>query len=68
MELYQDHCEVVKDILEGVRGADEQTYASVAVLNDRLQRVRKLGHKFARVEFSPAVKRLIAHSNRVAVG
>ncbi|MGA2171396.1 MAG: hypothetical protein ABSG82_00075 [Sedimentisphaerales bacterium] len=68
MELYQDHCEVVKDSLEGVRGTDEQTYASVAVLGERLQRVRKLGQKFARVEFSPAVKRLIAHSSRVPVG
>jgi hypothetical protein len=68
IELYPNHCEVVKNSLSGTRTIDEQTYASVAVLGDRLQRVRKLGQGFSRVEFSPAVKRLITNPSRVAVG
>jgi hypothetical protein len=66
-DLFQDHCEVVKDSLTGSRTIDEQTHASVAVLDDRLQRVKKLGQKFAIVEFSPAVKRLKSRSNKLAV-
>jgi hypothetical protein len=65
LELYPDHCEVVKESLSGTKTIDEQTYASVAALDERLQRVRKLGQKFAIVEFSPAVKKLKNHSNKV---
>jgi hypothetical protein len=65
LELYPDHCEVVKESLSGARNVDEQTFASVAVLNERLQRVKKLGQKFAIIEFSPAVKKLKSHSNKV---
>ncbi|MFH1369954.1 MAG: hypothetical protein ABII09_01505 [Planctomycetota bacterium] len=65
LELYPDHCEVVKESLSGTRIIDEQTYASVAALGERLQRVRKLGQKFSIVEFSPAVKKLKSHSNKV---
>ena len=65
LELYPDHCEVVKGSLSGTRTIDEQTYASVAALDQRLQRVRKMGQKFAIIEFSPAVKKLKNHSSRV---
>jgi ABC-type transporter Mla MlaB component len=65
MDLYQDHCEVVKASLSGARTVDEQTSASVAVLNDRLERVKKLGSKFTRIEFSPAVRQLKNHSSRI---
>jgi hypothetical protein len=65
LELYPDHCEVVKESLSGARNVDEQTLASVAVLNERLQRVKKMGQKFSIVEFSPAVKKLKSHSNKV---
>ncbi len=67
MDLYPDHCQVVKDSLQGRRTADEQTFASIAVLSDRLQQVRKLGERFSHIEFSPAVKHLKSHSNKVAV-
>jgi len=65
LELYPDHCEVVKESLSGARSVDEQTLASMAVLNERLQRVKKLGQKFSIVEFSPAAKKLKNHSNKV---
>lgn len=67
LELYQDHCEIVKETLSGTRAVDEQTFASVAALDERLQRVRKLGQKFSIIEFSPAVKNLKDHSSKLAV-
>jgi hypothetical protein len=67
LELYPDHCEVVKDSLKGTRAIDEQTFASLEVLNDRLERVKKLGGKFTGVAFSPAAEHLRKQSSRLAV-
>ena len=66
-DLYPNHCEVVKDSLNGTRAIDEQTFASLEVLNDRLERARKLGGKFANVSFSPAAEQLRKQSSRLAV-
>ena len=52
------HCEVVKGSLTGKREVDEHTLTSVEVLNDRLERLKKLGAKYSRIEFSPDVKKL----------
>jgi len=68
LELYPNHCEVVKDSLNGTRAIDEQTFASLEVLNDRLERVKKLGGKFASVAFSSAVEQLKRKPSKVAVG
>jgi len=68
LELYPNHCEVVKDSLNGTRAIDEQTLTSLEVLNDRLERVKKLGGKFASVAFSPAVGQLRRKPSKVAVG
>jgi hypothetical protein len=68
LELYPNHCEVVKDSLNGTRAIDEQTLASLEVLNDRLERVKKLGGKFASIAFSPAAEQLRKQSSKLAVG
>jgi hypothetical protein len=68
LELYPDRCEVVKESLNGARAIDEQTFASLEVLNDRLERVKKLGGKFANISFSPAVENLMKQSSRLTVG
>ena len=60
------HCQVVGASLTGKRPVDEQTYTSVAVLSERLERLRQ-SPLFAGVTFSPQVKRLRRHSE-VAVG
>ncbi len=65
MDLFADHCEVVNETLAGKRIVDEQTLASVAILSDRLERVKKLGSRFSRIEFSPAVRQLKNNSNRI---
>ena len=67
LELYPDHCEVVTNSLNGTRAIDEQTFASLEVLNDRLERVKKLGGKFTGVAFSPAAEHLRKQSSRLAV-
>jgi hypothetical protein len=68
LELYPNHCEVVKDSLNGTRAIDEQTLTSLEVLNDRLERVKKLGGKFASIAFSPAAEQLRKQSSKLAVG
>jgi hypothetical protein len=67
LDLYPNHCEVVKDSLNGTRAIDEQTFVSLEVLNDRLERARKLGGKFAGVSFSPAAEQLRKQTSRLTV-
>jgi len=68
IEMYQDHREIIKDSLTGKRTIDEQTMASVAVLDERLQQVRKLGGRFASISFSSAVEQLKTCPSKVAIG
>jgi len=68
IEMYQDHCQVVVDSLSGTRAADEQTLGSLAVLSERLERVKKLGGRFSFVRFSHAVEQLKTRSTSVPVG
>lgn len=60
------HCQVVGASLTGKRPVDEKTYASMAVLSDRLERLRR-SPLFAGVTFSPHVEQLRQHAE-VAVG
>lgn len=63
-----NHWQIVSSSLTGRRAVDEQTRASVAVLDERLNRLRKLDKIFAHVEFSPDVKNLKDRKNAVPVG
>ncbi len=60
------HCQVVGASLSGKRPVDDETFASVAVLSDRLERLRQ-SPLFAGVTFSPQVEQLRQHAE-VAVG
>ena len=60
------HFRVVKESLDGVRAVDESTYASLAILGDRLERLKKMDGVFEGVGFSPAVKRLCRQRSAVA--
>ena len=53
------HSEIVQKSLNGERAVDEQTLNSVAVLSDRLERLKKMGDQFKGVTFSPNVKKII---------
>jgi hypothetical protein len=62
-----DHCRTVTESLEGKRKVDDHTFAALAVLCERLERVKKLDDAFAGISFSPAVQKLENLRNRVAV-
>jgi len=68
IEADLNHCRIVQNSLTGERSVDEQTFASLAILTERLQHLKKLGETFANIEFSPAVKKLKSQNKAVAVG
>ncbi len=62
-----NHCQVVRDGIVGERAIDEQTFASLAVLSERLERLKKLDKVFSDVAFSSAVEKLKSQNNKVLV-
>ena len=59
--------QILGKTLAGEREVDEQAFASLAILTERLERLKKLGSDFSRVAFSPDVKKLQNQKNAVAV-
>jgi hypothetical protein len=59
IEVNQDHCRIVRDSMSGDRAVDEQTFASLTILAERLERVRKTGMDFSDVAFSPDARNLM---------
>ncbi|MGD8500712.1 MAG: hypothetical protein PVJ86_08690 [Phycisphaerales bacterium] len=62
-----NHCKIVAESLAGERAVDEQTFASLAILDERLERLKKLDEAFSGVEFSSDVEELRSRKNAVAV-
>lgn len=60
------HCQIVGKSISGQREIDEQTFASVAVLSERLERLKSSSRLFSEISFSPAVKRLARRKTAVA--
>jgi len=63
-----DHCQIVQKSLSGERAVDEQTFASLAVLGERLERLKKLEGVFEDVTFSDDALKLMKRKNAVVVG
>jgi hypothetical protein len=63
-----NHCQIVRDSITGKRTVDEETFASLEILTERLGRLKKLGGDFSDVAFSSAVKRLTKEKSAAAVG
>ena len=63
-----NHCRIVTESLAGKREVNEQTFASLTILDERLERLKKLNGAFSGVEFSPDAEKLLSHKNAVAVG
>jgi len=61
------HCRIVRGALTGDAEIGEQTYASMAVLAERLERLKAGSDLFAGVEFSPEAERLRQHAYAVPV-
>jgi len=62
-----NYCQIVKESLAGERAVDEQTFTSLAVLSERLERLKNLDKIFGGVTFSPSVKKLKGREKTVAV-
>ena len=61
------HCNLLRESIAGSRSVDEDTFASLAILTERLDRVRKSGGAFAGVAFSPQVKKMARKRHVAAV-
>jgi len=67
IEVYSNHCQIVRNSLSGKRAVDEETIASLAILAERLERLKKLDKVFDKVAFSPAVEELKEQKSEAAV-
>jgi hypothetical protein len=63
----QNHFELLRESLSGRRETDENTFASIAVLRERMERLKQMDKSFSGVEFSPFVRRLARQHKEVAV-
>ncbi len=63
IESDSNHCQIVRDSIVGKRAVDEQSFASLTILAERLERLKNLDKIFGSVEFSAAVKRLARQKN-----
>ena len=62
-----NHCKIVTESLQGQRDIDEQTMASLTILTERLERLKKLDTAFSDVSLSPAARKLARQKKAVAV-
>ena len=63
-----NHCRVVAESLAGERDVDEQTFASLAILGEKLERLKKVDEAFSNIVFSSSVKKLKSQKNAVVLG
>ena len=61
-------CRTVAESLAGSRDVDEQTFAALAILEEKLERLKRLDSAFYAVAFSSDVEKLRSHKNTVIVG
>ena len=67
MTEHSDHCRIVSRSLTGERAVDEQTFESLTILTERLERLRKVDNAFSDIDFSSDVKKLKGRKNAVPV-
>ena len=63
-----NHFRIVTETLTGKRKVDEQTFDSLTILEERLERLKKQNEAFSGVTFSPDAAKLLSQKNTVAVG
>jgi hypothetical protein len=65
--MADEHLRIVKEAVEGKRDVDERTLTAIEVLDERLQRLRKMDKIFDEVKFSSAVKRILTRQDLLTV-
>jgi len=68
MTEHSDHCRIVSRSLTGEREVDEETFASLTILTERLERLKKLDDVFSDIDFSSDMKKLKGRKKAVPVG
>jgi hypothetical protein len=63
-----DNLRIVNETLTGDRPVDEQTQAAVAILAERLQRLKQSSRLFAGIAFSPHVRKMQERAETLMVG
>lgn len=67
-ELCYDEVDRVREHLDGQCQADDETLSAVAVLAERLERLKKQSSLFAKITFSPNLQRLVGQTAFSTVG
>ncbi len=62
----KDHFDIVNKALNGAREVDERTQASLAILAERLERLKRFGGMFKGIGFSQDVEKLAVQRVPVA--
>ncbi len=60
--------QVLQDAIAGRREADEHALAALAVLEERLERIKALGGGFSDIGFSSEVRKIRRNRSLAAVG
>lgn len=68
IESDSKHYQIVEKSLAGGRAVDEQTFASLEILSERLQHLKNVDRIFDGVNFSPQVMDLKTRNREVVVG
>ena len=63
----KNHVKIAQEALAGIRPTDEQVLESMAILNERLERIRSLGGNFAHIGFSSSAKKMTISHKAMAV-
>ncbi len=63
-----DNLQIIKEALAGARPVDEQTHAAMAILAERLERLKHSSSVFADIAFSPHVKKLQRQAEALVLG
>ncbi|OHB59007.1 MAG: hypothetical protein A2Y12_19750 [Planctomycetes bacterium GWF2_42_9] len=61
-----DHHKVVREAISGRRKVDSEVLASMSILEERLEKLRKLGPHFAEIGFSAAAADISVSSAAMA--
>lgn len=68
IEAESNHCRIVAASLTGQREVDDQTFSSLAVLAERLERLKEQNEAFSGIAFSSAARQLRTRAGAVTVG
>ena len=58
IEVNTNHCQIVEESLNGEKAVDEQTFASLAILTERLERLKNSIRFFPALRFHPLLENL----------